>query len=611
LPVPESTEEPVSNDYKAPFDDIRFTFDHLAGLDDVLALEHFSWLDRESVHGVIEEAGRFMAEVIAPLNAVGDKQGSRRNDDGTVTTPDGFDKAYRRYVEAGWPGVTFDEAYGGGGFPQLVGTAMQELVTSASLAFSLCPLLTFGAIDMLDHHGSEAQKEQFLPKMVSGEWAGTMNLTEPHAGSDVGALTSKAAPQDDGTYRISGTKIFITYGEHSLTENIIHMVLARTPDAPPGTKGISCFIVPKYLVNDDGSLGERNDISCVSLEHKLGIHASPTCVLSFGDNDGAVGYLIGEENAGMRYMFTMMNNARLAVGVQGLSVADRAYQQAVAYAAERVQGRPIDGERGEAIIGHPDVRRMLLTIRSIVEAMRGLLYLNAAAVDRSLYGADEADRAAAEDLAQLLTPISKAWSTDMGVELTSLAVQINGGMGYVEETGVAQHFRDARIAPIYEGTNGIQALDLVSRKLPLSAGATVARLVDSMAAVATELSGAGDEVESIGLALAEAIESLRRSVAWFAEKATSDPLDGLAGATALLAQFGTVVGGWMHGQSALAARSLLDGDGGGYERDYLEAKILTAAFYCAQILPRVYADERAACAGAATIMAVTPAQLGV
>jgi 3-(methylthio)propanoyl-CoA dehydrogenase len=597
----------VSDDYNPPIDDIRFAFDHLAGLEDVLRLEHFSWLDRESVDGVMDEAARFAAEVIAPLNAIGDKQGSVRNEDGTVTTPEGFDKAYRQYVEAGWPGVTFDEAFGGGGFPQLVGTAIQELATTASMAFSLCPLLTYGAVDMLWQHGSEAQKELYLPKLVSGEWTGTMNLTEPHAGSDVGALSTKAVPQDDGTYRLTGTKIFITFGEHSLTENIIHLVLARTPDAPVGTRGISCFIVPKFLVTEDGGLGDRNDVTCVSLEHKLGIHASPTCVLSFGDNGGAVGYLIGEENAGMRYMFTMMNNARLSVGVEGLSISERAYQQAVAYAAERVQGRPVDGERGDAIIGHPDVRRMLLTMRSTIEAMRGLLYLNAAAVDRSHHESDPVARAAGDDLAQLLTPISKAWSTDMGVELTSLAVQIYGGMGFIEEAGVAQHYRDARIAPIYEGTNGIQALDLVGRKLPLGGGAAAAGLVDRIETVARELMAAGDRLEPIGASLAEGVESLRRSLAWFSG---SSAIDGMAGATPLLAQFGTVIGGWMHGQSALAARALLDGEGGGYQRGYLEAKLVTAAFYAEQILPRALSHERAACAGSATIMAPTPAQLG-
>ena len=367
---------------------------------------------------------------------------------------------------------------------------MQEILTSANMAFSMCPLLNQGAVDMLLHHASETLRETYLPKMVTGEWTGTMNLTEPHAGSDVGALATKAVPQDDGTYRITGTKIFISFGEHDMSENIIHLVLARTPDAPPGTKGISCFIVPKLLVDDDGTLGERNDVTCVSIEHKMGIKASPTCVLSYGDQgEGAVGYLIGEENAGMRYMFTMMNNARLSVGLEGLALAERAFQMALAYAKERKQGRAPGAPAGEQsfIVDHPDVRRMLLTQKASIEALRGIIYANAAAIDRAAHHEDEAVRTATDELADILTPVSKGWGTDLGVELTSLALQVFGGMGYIEETGVAQHYRDARIAPIYEGTNGIQAMDLVGRKLPMRGGAAIADYLGYIEATVEEL----------------------------------------------------------------------------------------------------------------------------
>ncbi|MGH9085138.1 MAG: acyl-CoA dehydrogenase family protein, partial [Acidimicrobiales bacterium] len=440
-------------EYTAPLRDMRFALEHLADLSGVATLPGFDHVDADGVLAILEENARFMEDKVAPLNRLGDLQGSVRNDDGTVTTPDGFADAYRAYVDAGWGAVSFPPEYGGGGFPWLMSIAMQEILTSANMAFSMCPLLNQGAIDMLLHHASEEHRETYLPKMVTGEWTGTMNLTEPQAGSDVGALTTKAVPQDDGTYRITGTKIFISFGEHDMSDNIIHLVLARTPSAPPGTKGISCFIVPKQLLDEDGSPGERNDVTCVSIEHKMGIKASPTCVLSYGERgEGAVGYLIGEENAGMRYMFTMMNNARLSVGLEGLSLSERAFQMALAYAKERRQGRAPGAPAGEQslIVDHPDVRRMLLTMRASIEALRGIIYLNAAAIDRANHGADAADREAGQELADLLTPVSKGWGTDLGVELTSLAIQVFGGMGYIEETGVAQHFRDARIAPIYE-----------------------------------------------------------------------------------------------------------------------------------------------------------------
>jgi 3-(methylthio)propanoyl-CoA dehydrogenase len=440
-------------EYVPPLRDIRFVLEQLVDLDGLSKLEAYAHADPETVLGVIEESGKFMAEVIAPLNRVGDTVGSALDGDGNVTTPTGFKQAYRQYVEAGWGAVPFPGEFGGGGFPWLVAVVMQELMNSASMAFALCPLLTQGAIDMLEQHGSPAQQATYLEKMVTGEWAGTMNLTEPQAGSDLGAVRAKAVPADDSTWRISGQKIFITFGEHDLAGNIIHLVLARVPDAPPGTRGISCFIVPKYLVNDDGSLGARNDLGCVSIEHKLGIHASPTCVMSYGDAGGAVGHLIGEANQGMRYMFTMMNTARLSVGLQGLAIAERAYQDALRYAQERRQGGVVGAPKRESspIVEHPDVRRMLLTMKAYIEAMRALLYTNAVSIDLARHHHDLAEREARRELVELLTPVSKAWCTDLGVELASVGLQVHGGMGYVEKTGVAQYLRDSRISPDLRG----------------------------------------------------------------------------------------------------------------------------------------------------------------
>ncbi|MTA19036.1 MAG: acyl-CoA dehydrogenase, partial [Actinobacteria bacterium] len=455
-------------DYRPPLRDVNYVLEHLVDLDGLCGLPEFSGLDGDTIKGVLEENARFVAEVIAPLNRIGDTVGSVFEPaTNTVRTPDGFIDAYRQYVDAGWGGVPFPEVYDGGGFPWLVGIVMQEFISSANMAFSMAPLLTQGAIDLLMHHGNEEQKEKYLKRMVTGEWTGTMNLTEPQAGSDVGAVRTKAVPHGDGTYRITGTKIYISFGEHDMAENIVHLVLARTPDAPAGTKGISCFIVPKYLVNDDGSLGARNDVKVVSIEHKMGIKASPTCVMSFGEDDGAIGYLIGEENRGMSYMFTMMNNARLSVGLEGLSLAERAYQDALQYSQERRQGRAPGAPAGEMslIIDLPDVRRMLLTMRSIIDALRAIIYVNAHALDMAAHHPDADVRERNQELVELLIPVSKGFGTDMGIEATSLAIQVYGGMGYIEESGVPQHYRDARITSIYEGTNGIQAMDLVGRKL--------------------------------------------------------------------------------------------------------------------------------------------------
>jgi 3-(methylthio)propanoyl-CoA dehydrogenase len=587
------------SDYAPPLNDIRFVLDEIVDLAALAKLPDFEHADPELVHGLLAESGRFVAEVIAPLNRVGDRHHSRRNADGSVTTPPGFAAAYRQYLEAGWGAVPFPAEYGGGGFPWLVTTAMGEMMASASMAFSLCPTLTQGAIDLLLAHGSEEQKDTYLTKMVMGEWTGTMNLTEPDAGSDLGAVRTKAVPDRDGTWRITGQKSFITYGEHDLVDNIVHLVLARVPDAPGGTRGISCFIVPKVLVTADGRLGERNRVACVSIEDKLGIHASPTCVLDF---DGAEGYLIGEPNRGMRYMFTMMNNARLAIGVQGLAIAERAFQQAVIYAKQRQQGRAPGAPAGVAspIIDHPDVRRMLLTQKASIEALRSLAYLVAESMDMADHHPDQAVRDRRRELVQLLTPVTKAWGTDLGVELSSLALQVHGGAGYVEETGAAQHYRDARIAPIYEGTNGIQAIDLVTRQLATRHGAAVADFIAQLDAFDTRLELSGTDLSAIRLHLAAGILALRHATDYMA---ASDSIDRLAGAGPYLRLFGIVTGGWLMARQALAATQRLAVSS--TDADFLRAKLVTAHFYCEQLLPQASGLLSAVTAGAGDLLALS------
>ena len=464
--------------YRPPVSEIAFVLEHVVGYPDIARLPGFEHADLDTVMELLEQCGEFMADVVAPTNRAGDLEGSRWQPDGTVVTPTGFKEAYHQYVEAGWGAVPLPEEFGGGGFPRVIGLIIQEFMTSANMAFALGPLLTQGAIEALVTKGNPKQQQRYLPKMVTGEWAATMNLTEPQAGSDVGALTTRAVLCDDGSYAISGQKIFITFGDHDMTEQIVHLVLARTPGAPAGTKGISCFIVPKFLVNEDGSLGERNGVKTLSLEHKLGIHGSPTCVLSYED---ATGYLIGKENMGMRIMFIMMNSARLSVGMQGLAVAERAYQQSLEYAQERRQGLAIGATgRDSAIIDFPDVRRMLMTQKTYLAALRRVMLLNAVYVDHSTHEPDAAARIRADEIVGLLTPICKAFGTDLGNELTSLALQIHGGMGFIEETGAAQHYRDVRIAAIYEGTNGIQAADLVGRKLGVRGGASFMEFIATM-----------------------------------------------------------------------------------------------------------------------------------
>ena len=578
-----------------PLADIRFTLRHLAHLDDLGTLPAFADADFEVVDGLLEEAARFFENVVAPTNHEGDVEGCHRNDDGSVTVPAGVEAAYTRFVEAGWGGVGFPEDYGGGGYPWLLALAIEEMLTSANMAFGLFPMLTQGSIEAVLQHGSEQQKEIFLRKLITGEWSATMNLTEPHAGSDVGALTTKAVPTGDGTWLITGQKIFITWGEHDLTDNIIHLVLARTPDSPPGTRGISMFLVPKFMINDDGSRGERNDVSCVSIEHKLGIHTSPTCVMSYGDNDGAVGYIIGEEHAGMRAMFTMMNSARLAIGLQGVGVAERAYQLALAHALERRQGRSPDGAKGEAspIVDHPDVRRMLLDMKSTIDAMRGLCYRNAEAIDVARHGADDASRERAEELASLLTPLSKAWCTDLGVELTSIGLQVHGGMGFIEETGAAQHFRDARIAPIYEGTNGIQAIDLVGRKLPMRGGGVVKDHLVTIAATTERLAGI-EGLEVVGIHLDSALAACVEATDWLLANRDADPAGNLAGATTYLEMLATTTGAQILADAALAARELGD-------PEVTSDKALLARFFAAHRLARVPGMLAAVTVGAADL----------
>ena len=594
------------SEYSPPLDDMKFTLKEVVNVNSLSELPAFNEVGLEALDSLLDEASRFFNEVISPTNRTGDLEGSLLNDDGSVSTPSGFREAYAQYVDAGWGAISFDPEYGGGGFPWLVGIAVTEMLTAANMALSLNPMLTQGSIHALTAHGNQEQKLAWLPKLITGEWAGTMNLTEPQAGSDVGALTTKAELQDDGTYKITGQKIYITWGEHDLTENIVHLVLAKTPDAPPGTKGISLFIVPKFIINDDGSIGEENDIKCLSIEHKLGIHASPTCVLQFGDDGGATGYIVGEENSGMRYMFTMMNQARLAVGLEGLAVADRAYQQALDYALERMQGRRADTPKGESvpIIDHPDVRRMLMTMKAYIEAMRCMIYLNAKSIDIAHHHPDEDERTRGHELTDLLTPLSKSWCTDLGNELTSLGIQIHGGMGFVEETGAAQHYRDIRIAGIYEGTNGIQAIDLVGRKLSMRKGDVVRELLLEINETASELHSAN--LKGIARPLEDAVKDMQAATEWLIEKGGASTDDGLAGATPYLRMFGTTVGGWLLAKSALQAKKQIDE---GNDSEFLQAKIETAAFYAEQLLPQVSGLLPATVSGAQSLYAIKPERL--
>jgi 3-(methylthio)propanoyl-CoA dehydrogenase len=586
--------------YQPPIADLAFALEHVVGYPDIAKLPGFEHADLETVVELLEQCGEFMAKVVAPTNRAGDEEGSRLLPDGTVATPEGFAEVYRQYVEAGWGSVPLPEEFGGGGFPRTVGLVIQELMTSANMAFSLCPLLTQGAIEALLHYGDADLKQRYLPKMVTGEWTGTMNLTEPQAGSDVGALTTRAVPQADGSYAITGQKIFITYGDHDMAEQIVHLVLARTPGAPDGTRGISCFIVPKYLVNDDGTLGERNAVETVSLEHKMGIHASPTCVLSY---EGATGYLIGEENKGMRIMFVMMNSARLGVGVQGLAVGERAYQQSLAFAQERRQGQAIGAAgKDSAIIDFPDVRRMLLTQRTHLAALRYLMLLDASYVDKSTNDPDPAVRVRAEEIVGILTPICKSFGTDLGNELTSLALQIHGGMGFIEETGAAQHVRDVRIAAIYEGTNGIQAADLVGRKLGIRGGASMLEFLGTMRGIEAELADAGPEFDTIGAELARQFDVLEEATRWMLRTAPADPNAVLAGSTPYLRMWGLCTGAWMLARAAVAAQASGDAE-------LAKSQLVLARFHAQQLLPQSASLLGSATAGSEDLFALDARQL--
>lgn len=532
--------------YQAPIDDIVFALETVAGLNNLTSSKLYPGLDAETVIAVIQEAGNFGAEVLAPLNAIGDRVGSKLLD-GKVTTPPGFGEAYRAFVEGGWSTLPCAEAYGGQNLPEIAATPVGEIWNAANVSFGLCPLLTQGAIHAIEAGGSEALKAKYLPKMVAGQWTGTMNLTEPHAGSDLGPLTTRAERQGDGTYRITGTKIFITWGEHDMAENIIHLVLARLPDAPAGTRGISLFLVPKFLVGDDGALGARNDVVCAGVEHKLGIMASPTCVMKFGENGGAIGYLVGEENRGLATMFVMMNAARLGVGAQGVGVAERATQHAVAYAKDRRQGKSFaaDGNVGmRPIIEHADIRRMLLTMKALTQAARMICYATAKELDVAHRAEDGTARQNARNRAALLTPLAKAFSTDIANEVASLGVQVHGGMGFVEETGAAQYLRDARILPIYEGTNGIQAIDLVTRKLTLDGGAPVTSLLGEFGTIINAVRGARrSEFGHMGDRLAEGLSALQAATLWMAQALPGHPEKALASATPYLRLMSLVAGG--------------------------------------------------------------------
>ena len=541
--------------YRSPVANIAFTLRNAADFEAARAEGIYGDLGADDIDAILEEAGKFASDVIAPLNIVGDREGTPFKD-GKITTPPGWKEAYTAWAAAGWNGLASPTQWGGQGLPQAINIACIEMWNSASAAFAVGPILTMAGIDALSSHGSAELQRIYLPKMISGEWTGTMQLTEPQAGSDVGALRTRAERASDGTYRITGQKIFITYGEHDLTDNIIHLVLARLPDAPPGTRGISLFVVPKFMINADGSLGKRNDVRAHSIEHKMGIHASPTCTMVYGDEGGATGFLVGEENRGMHYMFTMMNQARLAIGAQGVAIAEAATQRAAAFARDRKQGRTagMSAAQSAPIIQHVDVKRMLMTMRAMTNAARAICYTTAVALDRSHLAKDTAAREAANERASLLTPVAKAFSTDVATEAASLGIQVHGGMGFIEETGAAQLYRDARITQIYEGTNGIQSIDLVMRKLPMSGGATVRNYIGELRGIVADVKATNDPAfGATAQRLGEAVDHLERATEWLLVKISEAPEQALAGATPYLRLFGFAAGGCMLAKDALAA----------------------------------------------------------
>ncbi|THD42707.1 MAG: acyl-CoA dehydrogenase [Bradyrhizobium sp.] len=587
--------------YRAPVADILFSLKHVAGFADALAGGLYGELDLDTAETIVTEAGKFAQEAIAPLDAIGDREGARY-ENGVVFMPRGFREAYQSWAASGWAGVSAAIEHGGMGLPRAVNAACTELWAGGSIGFALCPLLGEGAIDALAAHADPAMRETYLKRLISGEWTGTMNLTEPQAGSDLGAVKTRAEPAGDGTYRLTGQKIFITYGEHDMADNIVHLVLARLPDAPPGTRGISLFLAPKFLVKEDGSLGERNDLRCASIEHKLGIHASPTCVMIYGDGGGAKAWLVGEANHGLNAMFVMMNAARLGVGLQGVAIGEKAFQRALAFARERRQGRAQRGAEASAIVEHPDVRRMLLTMKALTQAARGICHLTAMAIDAAERAGNFETRDEASERAALLTPVAKAFSSDIGDEVASLGLQIHGGMGYIEETGAAQLVRDARIAAIYEGTNGIQAIDLVQRKLPLSNGAALAREIAMMRATIAEVAAANDsEFGATAARLVDAVNAFEQAGAFLARALNTDPTSALAGASAYLRLFGLALGGVCLARAGLAARELPEERGRiGLARFYAE-KLTTVA----PGLARAIVSGAAALRGCDAILAET------
>ena len=590
--------------YQAPIKDMQFVMNELANLTRISELPGYEDASPDTAQAVLEEAARFNQEVLAPLNVIGDQQPSTWKD-GVVTTTPGFKDAFRQFSEAGWQGVLHPQEFGGQGLPKLVATPCTEMLNAANLSFALCPLLTDGAVEALLTAGTEAQRALYVPKLLSGEWTGTMNLTEPQAGSDLAMVRTRAEREADGTYRIFGTKIFITFGEHDMAGNIVHLVLARTPDAPAGVKGISLFIVPKFNVDAEGKLGARNDVHCVSIEHKLGIKASPTAVLQFGDNGGATGYLVGEENRGLEYMFIMMNAARFAVGMQGVAVADRAYQHAVAYARDRLQSRPVDGSSRDAvtIIHHPDVKRMLMTMRALTEGARSLAYVAAAQADIGHHAADAAERQRAQAIYEFLVPIVKGWSTEMSLEVTSLGVQVHGGMGFIEETGAAQYYRDARILPIYEGTTAIQANDLIGRKTLRDRGAVAQALCEQIAATENDLRAAGGVATAVAERLAKGREALSIVVDYVLANTQDNANAVFAGSVPYLKLAGIVLGGWQMARALLAAQKLRDQD-----PSFYDAKIGTARFFADHILTQAPGIAQAITEGADSALSLNEAQ---
>jgi len=589
--------------YNAPLKDMQFVLTELANLAEINALPGCEDATPDTVEAVLEENAKFCRDVIAPLNRVGDKDPSYWKD-GTVTTTKGFREAFKAYAEAGWQGVQHPQDFGGQGLPKLVATPCMEMLHGANLSFALVALLSDGAIEALLTAGSDAQKARFLEPLVSGRWTGTMNLTEPQAGSDLAAVRTRAEPQGDGTYKLFGTKIYITYGDHDMTENIVHLVLARTPDAPPGVKGISLFIVPKFMINDDGSLGARNDVACVSIEHKLGIKASPTAVLQFGDNGGAVGTLVGEENRGLEYMFIMMNAARFGVGIQGVGLAEHAYQGAVAFAKDRVQSRDVAGSSGPVtIVHHPDVRRMLMSMRSQTEAARALAYVGAALSDLAHHHPDEATRTANLAIYEYLVPVIKGWATEMSEQVARDGVQVHGGMGFIEETGAAQHYRDAKILTIYEGTTAIQANDLVGRKTVRDGGAVAKALIAQIRDVERQLGEAQNaDFTAIAQRLQEGSAALEQVVEYVVANIKTDVKAVFAGSVTYLKLAGIVLGGWQMARAALAAQKRLDAGEG--DAAFYRAKIGTARFFADHILSQAPGLRTSIVDGAAGVLAL-------